>query len=548
MATATIKKKVAMIPAAPQMDKSLKMTERQLRVAAYCRVSTELESQEGSYEAQVEYYTEKITENPNWKMAGIYADDGKSATNTKKRADFRAMIQDALDGKIDLIITKSVSRFARNTVDSLTTIRKLKEHNVAVVFEKEGVNTLDGTGEFLITILSSIAQEESRNISENTRWGVVRRFENGQVIVNHSKFMGYTKNKEGTLIIVPEEAEIVKMIFRLYLEGYSCGKIKKHLEELGIKTTTGKEIWRETVIDKMLRNEKYMGDALLQKTYTVDFMTKKKVINKGIVPQYYVEDDHEAIIPKELFYRVQEEIMRRASMCKSAVTRKKNQRSKYSSTYALTGIVLCGDCGWEYRRVTWSKKGKKKVVWRCTNRLENGTKHCKNAPTIEEKALHKAVMDAINQIMGTTGEKEFVDTFRQNVIHVMGSYAKNKEQDSYDEKIRKLQAEMTSLIDKNAKQKCSLEKFETAYKQIAEQIDTQRKEQLESQRKKKLADSSQERIRDMDAYIQKATHKVTEFDNDLVRRLIKTVKIVSADKLMVQFQSGIYLEQTINYD
>lgn len=548
MATATIKKKVAMIPAAPQMDKSLKMTERQLRVAAYCRVSTELESQEGSYEAQVEYYTEKITENPNWKMAGIYADDGKSATNTKKRADFRAMIQDALDGKIDLIITKSVSRFARNTVDSLTTIRKLKEHNVAVVFEKEGVNTLDGTGEFLITILSSIAQEESRNISENTRWGVVRRFENGQVIVNHSKFMGYTKNKEGTLVIVPEEAEIVKMIFRLYLEGYSCGKIKKHLEELGIKTTTGKEIWQETVIDKMLRNEKYMGDALLQKTYTVDFMTKKKVINKGIVPQYYVEDDHEAIIPKELFYRVQEEIMRRASMCKAAVTRKKNQRSKYSSTYALTGIVLCGDCGWEYRRVTWSKKGKKKVVWRCTNRLENGTKHCKNSPSIEETALHNAVMAAINQIMGTTGEREFVDTFRQNVIHVMGSYAKNKEPDSYDEKINQLQAEMTSLIDKNAKQECSPEEFETAYQQIAGQIDTLRNEQTEAQRKKKLADSSEERIRDMDAYIQKATHKVAEFDNDLVRRLIKTVKIVSADKLMVQFQSGIYVEQTINYD
>ena len=548
MATATVKKKVAMIPANSKLDNSLKLTERLLRVAAYCRVSTELESQEGSYEAQVEYYTEKINQNPNWKMAGIYADDGKSATNTKKRDDFRAMVQDALDGKIDLIITKSVSRFARNTVDSLTTIRKLKEHNVAVVFEKEGVNTLDGTGEFLITILSSIAQEESRNISENTRWGVVRRFENGQVIVNHSKFMGYTKNEEGTLVIIPEEAEIVKMIYRLYLEGYSCGKIKKHLEELGIKTVTGKEKWQATVIDKMLRNEKYMGDALLQKTYTVDFMTKKKVINKGIVPQYYVEDDHEAIIPKELFYRVQEEIMRRASMCKAAVTRKKNRKSKYSSTYALTGMVLCGDCGREYRRVTWSKNGRKKVVWRCTNRLENGTKHCKNSPTIEETALNNAVMAAINQIMGTTGENEFVDAFRQNVIHVMGSYAKNREPDRYDEKIKQLQDEMSALIDKNAGKGCSLEGFETEYKHIAEQIDTLRNEQFEAQQKRKLADRYEDRIKEMDAYIGKTTHKVTEFDNDLVRRLIKTVKIVSADKLMVQFQSGIYMEQTINYD
>ena len=302
MAETAVKKKISMIPAKAQYDRDIKLTEKKLRVAAYCRVSTELEQQESSYEAQVEYYTEKIEENPNWKNAGIYADDGKSATNTKKRDDFNAMIKDALDGKIDMILTKSVSRFARNTVDALMTIRKLKEKNVAVVFEKEGVNTLDGTGEILITILSSLAQEESRNISENTRWGVVRRFEKGKVIVNHNKFMGYTKNENGELVIVPEEAEIVKLVFWLYLEGYSTAKIGSYLEEHQIKTATGQEKWYDSVIMKMLKNEKYMGDALLQKTYTVDFMTKKKVMNNGIVPQYYVENDHEAIIPKELFY------------------------------------------------------------------------------------------------------------------------------------------------------------------------------------------------------------------------------------------------------
>ena len=254
-----------MIPAKPQYDRSVKAAEKRLKVAAYCRVSTELEQQESSYEAQVEYYTNKIEENQNWKNAGIYADDGKSATNTKKRDDFNTMIKDALDGKIDMILTKSVSRFARNTVDALTTIRQLKEKNVAVVFEKEGVNTLDGTGEILLTILSSLAQEESRNISENTRWGVVRRFEKGQVIVNHNKFMGYTKNDKGELVIVPEEAEVVRLIFRLYLEGYSTAKISEYLEEKGIKTATGKDKWNATVIAKMIRNEKYMGDALLQK-------------------------------------------------------------------------------------------------------------------------------------------------------------------------------------------------------------------------------------------------------------------------------------------
>lgn len=303
MTSTAEKKKISMIPAKPQYDRSVKFAKKRLKVAAYCRVSTELEQQESSYEAQVEYYTNKIEENQNWKNAGIYADDGK----------------------IDMILTKSVSRFARNTVDALTTICQLKEKNVAVVFEKEGVNTLDGTGEILLTILSSLAQEESRNISENTRWGVVRRFEKGQVIVNHNKFMGYTKNDKGELVIVPEEAEVVRLIFRLYLEGYSTAKISEYLEEKGIKTATGKDKWNATVIAKMIRNEKYMGDALLQKTYTVDFMTKKKVVNNGIVPQYYVEDDHEAIIPKELFFRVQEEIMRRSAMCKSAVTRKKKR-------------------------------------------------------------------------------------------------------------------------------------------------------------------------------------------------------------------------------
>ena len=242
-ATTTLERRVREIPPTRKPEELLRNYDGKVRVAAYCRVSTELEEQESSYEAQVEYYTRKIQETDNWKMAGIYADDGKSATNTKKRDDFNAMIKDALDGKIDMILTKSVSRFARNTVDSLLTIRKLKEKNVAVAFEKEGVNTLDGTGEILITILSSLAQEESRNISENTRWGVVRRFENGKMIVNHNKFMGYTKNENGDLVIVQEEAEIVRLIFRLYLEGYSAKKISQYLEENGIKTATGQDKW-----------------------------------------------------------------------------------------------------------------------------------------------------------------------------------------------------------------------------------------------------------------------------------------------------------------
>ena len=258
---------------------------------------------------------------------------------------------------------------------------------------------------------------------------MVRRFEKGQVIVNHNKFMGYTKNEKGELVIVPEEAEIVRTVFRLYLEGYSAAKISEYLQEKGIRTTTGKEKWHATVVMKMLRDEKYMGDALLQKTYTVDFMTKKKVINNGIVPQYYVEDDHEAIIPKELFFRVQEEIMRRSAMCKSAVTRKKNQKSKYSSGYALTGILLCGKCGQKYRRVTWARNGRKKIVWRCSNRLANGVKKCGDSEKLEEGALNRAVMEAIHRI--TRNEGDFVGAFRQNVIRVIGSYGREQQPDEY---------------------------------------------------------------------------------------------------------------------
>ena len=539
------KKKISMIPAKPQYDRSVKLADKRMKVAAYCRVSTELEQQESSYEAQVEYYTNKIEENPNWKNAGIYADDGKSATNTKKRDDFNAMIGDALDGKIEMILTKSVSRFARNTVDALITIRKLKEKNVAVVFEKEGVNTLDGTGEILLTILSSLAQEESRNISENTRWGVVRRFEKGQVIVNHNKFMGYTKNEKGELVIVPEEAEIVRTVFRLYLEGYSAAKISAHLQEKGIRTTTGKEKWHATVVMKMLRNEKYMGDALLQKTYTVDFMTKKKVINNGIVPQYYVEDDHEAIIPKELFFRVQEEIMRRSAMCKSAVTRKKNQKSKYSSGYALTGILLCGKCGQEYRRVTWARNGRKKIVWRCSNRLTNGVEKCGDSETLEEGALNRAVMEAIHRI--TRNEGDFVGAFRQNVIRVIGSYGREQQPDEYTDKIKAKQEEMVALIAENTKTGAYTQEFDERYRRIAEEINTLKEEQAEAGKKKRLAENYEQRVKDMDAFLNGNSGQIPEFDNDLVRRLVASIKVISADRIQIQiqFQSGIVMEQEI---
>lgn len=294
-----------------------------------------------------------------------------------------------------------------------------------------------------------------------------------------------------------------------------------------------------------LKNEyEDMAYALLQKTYTVDFMTKKRVLNKGIVPQYYVEDDHEAIISKELFYRVQEEIMRRSSMCKAAETRRKHQRSKYSSTYALTGLVICGKCGHEYRRVTWAKRGKKKVVWRCGNRLENGPTKCGTSPSIEENLLHNAVMRAIQQI--AAGNGDFVGAFRQNIIRVIGNYGNTEEKDEYDDMIKAKQDEMVALITENAQTGVYNEWFDKRYKAIADEIAELKEKQLETRRRKKLVENYDQRIKEMDDFLQNTSQAIPEFDNDLVRRLISNIKVISADEITIQFKSGIVMNQKLN--
>ena len=547
---AVAKKTVAIIPPQMKYDRHVRVEQKTLRVAAYCRVSTLLEQQEGSYEAQVDYYTEKINSNPNWKCAGIFADDGKSATQTKKRDDFNAMIEACMAGKVDLVLTKSVSRFARNTVDALQCIRKLKEKNVPVIFEKEGVNTMESGGELLITILSSQAQEESRNISENTRWGLTRRFENGIISVNHKKFLGYTKDDDGNLIIVPDEAVIVKRIFREYLEGKSIIQIVKGLQDDGIKTVTGLENWHPGTIDKMLSNEKFCGDACMQKTYTIDFLTKKKVKNQGYAPQYYIEDNHEAIIPKELFHQVQVEKARRASLNKAAVTRKANkakkEKSKYSSKYVLTELLTCGECGHSYRRQTWSKYGQKSAVWRCEDRLKHGTNSkCHHSPTLKEEQLHDAIMKAINKVVENNGD--FIGTFRENVIRVIGNYSTKGVTTEYDEQIDALQKQMLTLIEDNARQGAVSEEFDEAYRKLSEQINELKQAKIQLVRAQKQAENYAERVDELDKAIKTVNPEVREFDQELVKRLIYGIKVNKGMKINIQFHSGIVMTESVDY-
>ena len=389
-------KSITVIPARKRVGNTVnKEVKPKLRVAAYCRVSTDSDEQATSYDAQVEHYSNFIQKNEEWEFAGIFADDGISGTNTKNREEFNRMIEECMTGSIDMIITKSISRFARNTLDCLRYIRQLKEKNIPVFFEKENINTMDSKGEVLLTIMASLAQQESESLSKNVKMGMQFRFQKGEVQVNHNRFMGYTKDEDGHLIIEPAEAEIVKRIYREYLQGASLKQIGDGLMADGILTGAGKPKWRPESVKKILKNEKYIGDALLQKTYTVDVLTKKRVKNNGIVPQYYVENSHEAIIPRDLYMQVQEEMLRRSNL-HSGANRKKRV---YSSKYALSSILYCSKCGDIYRRIAWNNHGKRSMVWRCVNRVEHGPDCC-DAPTVKEEELQNDVVKAINMALG----------------------------------------------------------------------------------------------------------------------------------------------------
>ncbi|HQH66701.1 MAG: recombinase family protein, partial [Bacteroidales bacterium] len=358
-------RKVTAIPATISRYTSAPINStKKRRVAGYARVSTDHEDQSTSYEAQVDYYTNYIKSRDDWEFVAIYTDEGISATTTKKREGFKTMIADALAGKIDLIITKSVSRFARNTVDSLTTVRKLKDEGIEIYFEKENIWTLDSKGELLITIMSSLAQEESRSISENVTWGQRKRMADGKVSFAYSRFLGLDKDNEtGKIVVNPEQAEIVRLIFRLFLEGMTPHSIAAELTRRGIKTPTGKDVWNQQTVRRMLSNEKYKGDALLQKEFTVDFLEKKMKKNEGEVPQYYVEGNHEAIISPAVFDMVQAEIAKRTK-----------GGTRYSGVSIFSNKIRCADCGGWYGAKTWHSTDRyRKVIYRC-NRKYNGEK------------------------------------------------------------------------------------------------------------------------------------------------------------------------------
>lgn len=500
----------------------------QRRVAAYARVSTDSDEQFTSYEAQIDYYTQYIKQRSDWQFIKVYTDEGISGTNTKHREGFNEMVLDALSGKIDLIVTKSVSRFARNTVDSLTTVRKLKDAGVEVFFEKENIYTFDSKGELLITIMSSLAQEESRSISENVIWGHRKRFADGKLMLPYKHFLGYRKGADDLPEIVPEEAEIVRMIYRLFMEGKTPGGIARHLTKLGIPTPGGKEKWQTSTIESILTNEKYKGSALLQKQYTVNFLTKEKRINTGEVPQYYVEFSHPAIIPPEDWQLVQSEIERRKAIGR-----------RYSGNSVFSSRIVCSDCGEFYGPKIWHPgKSYTKTIWLCNHKYSDGSKCC--SQPVSEEQVKNGFITIINRLLANQ-----LTTIEDCIIIrnlLSDCTAIDAEIEALAQEMQ-IVSELTSrCIDENSRKAQDQTEFGRRYNVLVKRYDTAKAkfDSLEEDRRRKQLVAT--RIDAFITQIQKSSAVLEEFDSKLWIAAIDSVVVYPDGQLVYRLVTGAELQ------
>lgn len=396
-------REIVHIPARAQLAGRQTEPERKIRLAAYCRVSSEQDEQLNSFENQVTYYQTYITTHPDYELAGIYADEGISGTSTKRRDEFNKMIADCEAGLIDMVITKSISRFARNTQDCLNYSRKLKDLGIGIKFEKENINTMDSTGELLFTILSSLAQDESRSISENCQWGIRSLFKRGIHHLNTNRFYGYDSDENGKLIINAEQAKVVKWIFESFMEGLNPDVIVKKLNEQEIPTCMGCNKWTCSQIKNILKNEKHMGDSILQKTFTPDYLTHKSVINDGQLPKYHIKEDHEAIVPAKLWEAVQLEVARRQQYMQEHELKTMGQ---YTDENPFSHRVICGKCGHTMSRRTHSRLNGKIKVWQCGQvYAKKGERLC-SSRILHENILYEAFEMAWSQLVAERSKKK----------------------------------------------------------------------------------------------------------------------------------------------
>ena len=520
---------------------------RQIRVAAYCRVSTQMEEQLNSYEVQVKHYTDKINSEPKWSFAGIYADKGISGTSAKKRDEFMKMIRACKRHKIDMIITKSISRFSRNTLDCLKYIRILKELNVDVYFEEQGLHSKDAGAEFYITIYGSIALSEAENISANVKWGKQQSAKEGKVSFSYNSFLGYKKGADGKPEIVEDEAKVVREIFDKYLEGESVRTIAKYLTANQIATPTGKEVWHYGTVKSILSNEKYKGDALINKTYVVDCISKKVKRNNGERAQYYVENNHPAIISPEKFNRVQEEMARRTSKKKVKQIGTKTELGKYSSKYALSELLICGECHTPYRRCTWTTTdGKKKIMWRCINRLDYGKKYCHHSPSVEESVLQNAIVKAVQNNIGKCSE--VLEKLKQHIkMGLSGEQTEDKTIDIQIE-IARLDKEYVDLLNQIT---ADIENAEALESQLEEIIikkhSLQNELQIYENSNSKQA-NTKTRLDEIFQIIEGLKNHPMEFNDVIIRQIIDCIIVESKEKIKVVFVGGYEVEQRLCSD
>ena len=494
------------------------------RTAGYARVSTDNEEQLSSYEAQVDYYTRYIKSKSEWEFVGVYTDEGISATNTKKRDGFNRMIKDALDGKIDLIITKSVSRFARNTVDTLTTVRKLKEKGVEVYFEKENIYTLDSKGELLITIMSSLAQEESRSISENVTWGQRKRFADGKVSLPYKHFLGYEKGEDGVPKIIESEAKIVRLIYRLFLEGKTISAISKHLTNENIPTPSGKKKWTTSTIRSILTNEKYKGDALLQKCYTIDFLTKKRKKNEGEVPQYYVKNSHEAIISPEVYDLAQNELKSRAK-----------GNFNHSSASPFSSKIICGECSGFYGSKVWHSNDKyRKVIRQCNNKFKNKNK-CKT-PHLTEEQIKEEFVKAFNNLI--SNKDEIIKDCENTVLTLINT-------EDIDSKISKLQEEseiivelMKNLIYENSRKVMNQDEYNKKYDSYTEKYEKIKSELSKLEDKKQDLKVRRDKVMMFIANLKSLNGVISEFDEKLWYAMVNKIVVHEDGNIEFKFRNS----------
>ena len=531
--------RIVVIPAKSREE--IQRTTR-LKVAAYCRVSTDEEEQENSYEAQIGYYTEKIQTNADWTLAGIFADEGISGTQAKKRPEFLKMIRLCRQRKIDLILTKSLSRFARNTVDSLKYIRELKALGIAIIFEKENINTLETDTEMMITMMSCFAQAESESISKNVSWGVRQSFKNGNVPIKYSTLLGYKKGADGMPEIVPEEAEIVKEIYRSYLDGMSLRQIADTLNSRGVRTKRKNAEWQPEIVKSILVNEKYSGDALLQKTYITDCITKKSRKNNGELPMYLVKNHHEPIIPRADFNRVQEEMARRSAKRSIADKLTKTEQGKYSAKYALSELLICGECGTHYRRVTWTAKGFKEIKWRCISRIQDGKRKCHNSPTVDEQALHRAIVSAINEFCEVKGD--VAQILKESAAEVLDPNLNGSVQ-AAQQRIDELAHNIDELI-KLATMPETAESTMSDITRFSEEMKSLREFVEAEKNKQNAAQQNSAELTKMLELLDNEDFRLTEYDDVAVRQLIEKVTVIDKNTITVTFKGGFELRKELH--